>query len=313
MVPFFKILLSLTGLLPVIACLSGWQACLAIASPYRSGFYLPDSIEQTTLKYRTIGNLIIIPVTINDTIHVNLILDTGTRNLVLFGKRFKKDFHFLPDKNVQFSGLGAGSPIFGQLSIKNKVDINSVVGSDIPVVVVPQKNIFASFMNVHGVIGYEIFLKFEVEINPDREEITFRSPLHKNLNPGFTRISMTVKDSRPVLDCQIFLKNGQRKICDLMLDTGSVFGLLVKSTDDNWASGTEVQEFGRGFNGNVDGTEVRTSKVQLNNFAFDVRSSKVIKSALHDYASVGMEILKHYTIILNYAKSYVEIKKIEWL
>jgi len=245
MVPFFKIILSLTGLLLTIAC-------LALPSPLRSGFHLPDTVEELTLKYKTVGNLILLPVTINDTLKLNLILDTGTRNLVLFGRRFQKFFTFLPDSKVKFSGLGTGSPVFGMLSIQNKVEINSVMGLDIPVVVVTDKNLFGSMINVHGVIGYEIFNKFEIEINPAREVIIFRSPMHDHANPGYVRIPLEVKDCKPMLDCAIFITPEQNRLCDLMIDTGSTFGLLVKATDNQWFGNYGQPEvIGEGFNGDV--------------------------------------------------------------
>ena len=315
MVPFFKILLSLTGSLQVIACLALSSPALSAVGPFRSGFHLPDSVEELTFRYKTIGNLILLPVSINDTIQVNLILDTGTRNLVLFGKRFKKDFDFLPDSKVQFSGLGNGNPVFGKLSINNKVKINSVMGLDIPIVVVPSRNLFGSLANVHGVVGYEIFQKFEIEINPALEEITFRSPSSHYTRPGFIRVPLRVKDCKPILDCEIFLNTEQKRLCDLLLDTGSEFGLLVKSKDETWMNVPtnregKVSTFARGFNGDVQGVLINTRKVQVKNIAFDVGPSQMIRSPWHDYASIGMGILNQYIFVLNYVKEYVELKKV---
>jgi hypothetical protein len=304
MVPFFKIILSLLGLLQVIAC-------LALSSPFRSGFHLPDSVEELTLKYKALGNLILLPVSINNNLPVNLILDTGTRNLVLFGKQFQKHFQFLPEKKVQFSGLGSGSPIFGRLSINNKVEINSVMGLDIPVVVVPDKNLFGDLIDVHGVIGYEIFLKFEIEINPILQEITFRNPIHTNRNNDFIRIPLSIKDSRPILDCEIFMTQEQRRLCDLMIDTGSAFGLLVKSTDNRWVvKESKADAFGRGFNGVVKGFEISAKSIQLKNMSIDVTITRFIQSPWHNSASIGMDILKDFKVIINYCKGYVGLKRI---
>ena len=284
-------------------------ACLALTTPFRSGFHLPDSVEELTIKYRTVGNLILLPVSINDTIHVNLILDTGTRNLVLFGKRFKKMFEFLPDRKVEFSGLGEGNSVLGGLSINNKVKINSVIGLDIPLVVVPGRNLFGVLSNVHGVIGYEIFQKFEIEINPAKEEITFRSPMHNRNDKSFIRVPLKVKDCKPILDCEIFLTSDKRRLCDLLLDTGSEFGLLVKSNDDLWINESgKLSTVGRGFNGSVEGVQIQTNKVQVQNISFNVGQSHLINSPRQDYASIGMEILSQYIVVLNYPKGYVELK-----
>ena len=303
MVPFFKMFVSLAGLLPVIAS-------LALPGPFRSGFHLPDSILELTFKYKTEGNLIILPVLINDSVQVDLILDTGASNLVLFGKTFQKYFQFVPDGKVQFSGLGSGKTLSGKLSIDNKVEINSVIGLDIPVVVVSEKNLFSALKNVDGYIGYEILQKFEIEINPARQTISFRSPMHERFPYGFTRIPFKVKGSRPILDCAILLSLEQKRLCDLMIDTGSAFGLLMMSTDEHWIDDKgRPESFARGFSGEVKGVEIKSSKIHLKNFVLDTGSSRIIRSAKRDYASIGMGILSQYSFILNYVKGYVELRK----
>ncbi|NJM25808.1 MAG: hypothetical protein HC859_10290 [Bacteroidia bacterium] len=126
----------------------------------RVGFALPDSVTEFTLRYETIENLIILPVQINKDLKLNLILDTGCRNIVLFGRRFNKYFRFEPGKVVKFSGLGDGNPVEGSVALNNTVSIGAVLGERIPLVVVPSRNLFSSFTNIHGVIGYRYFLSF---------------------------------------------------------------------------------------------------------------------------------------------------------
>src|SRR5688572_6594836 len=121
------------------------QVCSA---PLPSGFFLPDSIREMTLRFKTINNLIILPVIINDSVTVNLVLDTGCRNLVLFGKRFQKLFKIDPNHGVMFSGLGTGDPVKGRLSLNNHVSIASIIGERVPVVVVADRNIFSKYKDV---------------------------------------------------------------------------------------------------------------------------------------------------------------------
>ncbi|MDQ2658573.1 MAG: aspartyl protease family protein, partial [Bacteroidota bacterium] len=153
------------------------------------GFSLPDSVDEMTLKYRLVKGLIVLPVTINDSIEVNLILDTGCRNLILFGEKFSALFRIHPGKPVIFSGLGTGKPVSGALSLGNKVSIHQVLGAQIPVVITNNK-LFARFDEVHGVIGYDIFLKFEIELNAVKRTITFR-PANKVFPPiGYTQVDL---------------------------------------------------------------------------------------------------------------------------
>src|SRR5688572_24195031 len=64
----------------------------SMASAPKAGFSLPDNVQEVTFKFRKFKNLILLPVIINDTVVVNLILDTGCRNLLLFGGVFEKLF-----------------------------------------------------------------------------------------------------------------------------------------------------------------------------------------------------------------------------
>lgn len=304
MVTFIKKYLAFLAMLHI-------AVCLATPFPIRSGFHLPDSITELTLKYKTINNLILLPVRINDTLVVNLILDTGTRNIVLFGKRFQKYFSFELNQQVQFSGLGTGNPVFGKLTLNNSVSIGSVIGLDIPIVVVNSKNLFSTLVNVHGVIGYELFLKFEVEINPKTQQITFRPPEGNILPEQFTRLPLRVVDTRPFLDCEIALNDGS-KISELMIDTGSAFGLLLKT--NNWEKlemeDNQSEILGRGLNGVVEGFHSKTDYLRLNTLEIKSFSTITVRSPWHNNASIGMKLLMDYAIVLNYCKGYAGLMRV---
>jgi hypothetical protein len=47
----------------------------------------------------------------------------------------------------------------------------------------------------------------------------------------------------------------------------------------------------------------------LNGFSFKSMSVGIIRSPWHNYASLGMEVLKGYSIVLNYCKEYIGFKK----
>ena len=231
---------------------------VTIAAPAfetKAGFFLPDNVSEVTFKFQNIRDLVVLPVTINDSIKVNLILDTGCRNLVLFGKKFQKLFQTQPDQHVQFSGLGTGSPIHGKLSLNTKVSIHAVIGEQIPVVIVPQQNLFSAYPNVHGVIGYDILIKFEIEIDPVRKFITFRPAASAELSSDFQKIPLSIHDSRPLIQSQVFFSANEGLLCALMLDTGSSLWLLMKTTDLKKFPAGKNKVLGRGFNGNVMGIQ----------------------------------------------------------
>ncbi|MEX2231456.1 MAG: aspartyl protease family protein [Cyclobacteriaceae bacterium] len=282
----------------------------AFATGPVAGFYLPDSVNEMTLKYRTAKGLIVLPVTINDSIQVNLILDTGCRNLILFGKKFKKLFRMSSRKPLEFSGLGSGRPATGKLSIGNKVSINEVLGEQIPVVIVDSNNLFGNYHNVHGVIGYDIFLKFEIELNASARTITFRPAIRTIPRYGFTQVPLKIIDARPIMQSQIYIDENSGRSVELMIDTGSSLGLLLKTTNiSQYDHHQNEKVLGIGFNGPLTGYHTISKRLILTGLEMEEVPTGIVASRWHNNASIGMEVLKDYIVILNYCKSYASFKR----
>ncbi|HEY0654050.1 MAG TPA: retropepsin-like aspartic protease [Chryseosolibacter sp.] len=300
-----RLLTFSTALTLVVLC----RAAIAVSLP--DGFHLPDSIKEMTLRYRSVQNLIVLPVKINDSITVNLILDTGCRNLVLFGKKFKKLMKLEDGRPVQFSGLGSGKPVVGALSLYNRISIHQVLGERIPVVVVPSKNVLSHYKDVDGVIGFELFLKFEIELNPRAKTITFRPAEYSSVPEDFSSVPLRIVDLRPVMDSKVSMGADVALACDLMIDTGSNLGLLVKTTEmEKYTTGARKQVIGFGFNGEVMGYQTLSEKLSLDGLSLEDVPTGVIESPWHNYASIGMNVLKDYILIINYYKLYACFKKL---
>ena len=94
-----------------------------------------------------------------------------------------------------------------------------------------------------------------------------------------------------------------------MLDTGSALGLLIRSSDEVFFSGAPLQVVGRGLNGNVKGTVKWARKLVLDTLEINIPDINICKSLWATHGSVGMAIIKDYTIVLNYCKGYAWFKK----
>jgi hypothetical protein len=211
---------------------------------------------------------------------------------------------------VEFSGLGDGQAVRGLLSIGNKVSIHSVLGELIPVVIVKNSNLFGSYTNIHGVIGYDIFVKFEIELNARAGTITFRPAAKAEAPEGYEQIPLRIVDARPVTRSQIFLGRGTSRNFDLMIDTGSSLGLLLKTTNVSALISHRSEEIlGIGFNGPLSGYLIVSNKIVLEGLEIEGVSTGIVSSQWHDNASIGMDVLKDYILILNYCKLYACLKR----
>jgi len=210
-----------------------------------------------------------------------------------------------------FSGLGAGNAVSGQLSLNNKVSINQVLGEQIPVVIVADNTLFGNYQNVDGVIGYDIFVKFEVEINARDRMITFRPAVSSSAPYGYTQIPLRIVDARPVMSSEVIFDKKTSLALELMIDTGSSLALLLKTTNmAKFGSHHNERVLGIGFNGRVFGYETVSRKLVVRGLEMNSVSTGIVSSRWHSNASIGMQILKDYVVVLNYCKSYVCFKPV---
>lgn len=274
-----------------------------------SGFELPDSVREMTFRFKTVGNLIALPMKINDSIEVNLILDTACKNMLLFGKRFTDLLKIDLRKTFTIPGLGSKQHSMGWLSIDNRVDIQGLKGEDISIMVIPGEQLLSGNENVDGVIGYQIFHRFEIELDFSKHLITLRRAEESHPKQGFVQLPLILAGTYPVINSLITTSAGKAKPCHIMIDTGSALGLLVKTKDENRLS-FPLRFVGVGLNGEISGNKTITREVSLNGLVLKNVPTRTILSHAHHDVSLGMEVLKNYHLIINYSQSYVCLKKL---
>ena len=122
-----------------------------------------------SINFRTRKGLVIVPVMLNDTIRVNLILDPGSKNLVLFGKRYYRKLQRTNGDRV--SGEPGASE--NLVSYNNTVTIGPLSEKDVSIVVVSNTNLINFFNSVNGVIGTDLFEKLNPVVDRRKQVMTF--------------------------------------------------------------------------------------------------------------------------------------------
>jgi hypothetical protein len=279
----------------------------ANSSTPTKGFFLPDTLTEVTFRYKRHNNLIIISPVLNDSIQLNLILDTGCNNIVLFGKKYLKYFNPF-ESSILFSGLGNGQAAKGHVSIDNNFKINGIEGKLITVVVVPQRRNFIGLTNIDGFIGFDLLSKFEIEVNPSASLITFRSALDGKNRHDFKHFKLLSGTTYPLIESSFVIDNEIKRF-PLLIDTGSELGFLFRSK--NYANKNE-DILGVGINGIIYGTTVSCKELK---FESTVIGSEFLASATERYGnisfSVGMEFLENYVFVLNFVKGYFLLKDLK--
>jgi len=288
------------------------------------GFRLPESEKFQKIKFELINNLIIIPVEINGT-ELTFILDSGVSKPILFNL---SDSDSVPINNVSevtIRGLGDGEPMKALSSKGNAFKIGQArnYSQDLYVVMDREINFSTSLgIPVHGIMGYDLFRDFIVEVNYGSKRLKLHNPEHytyKNKRNTHT-IPLLVEKRKAYVEGTVLMKDTANIPVKLLVDTGSSDALWLFPEPEK---GLEIPEknyddhLGRGLSGDIFGKRSKINGVRIGNYeleeakvAFPDRESFQGMDSLGDRnGSLGGEVLKRFNMIFDYGRGLVTLKK----
>ncbi|MFZ5973262.1 MAG: aspartyl protease family protein [Bacteroidota bacterium] len=281
-----------------------------------SGFNFAEGVSHTTLPFVLYKNLMIIPARLNDSVTLRLILDTGTRSALLYGKRFANLATLMRDKKIKVTGWGGSSGTDAMMAYPNQLDIADVSGQQLSIAVVPNRRLLAERPDIDGVIGYELFVRFVVEINYQTQTIHLYNRLHPVSENLYTSIPLEINQARPQVLSTIRLKNKKEITLKLLVDTGSSLGLTVYARDrEGFPTSFERDAIGIGLAGWVYGFDLFVDYLHLNDFLISGIRSHLIHveghpdENFHMAGSLGAGFLKDHIVIFDYPGSRMLLRR----
>lgn len=287
-------------------------------------FQLPEGVKSQKVGFQLINNLIVIPLEINDA-KLNFILDSGVSKPILFNLSDQDSIELKNVTEMTINGLGAGEPIKALNSVGNSFKLKKIRNNRQQLFVVLDKDInFSTTLGipVHGIIGYDLFRDFVVDVNYSSRSIKFIDPKyykHKSSRSNGT-LPLTIIDRKAFVDGEVSFDDEENVPVKLLVDTGSsdavwLFQDLEKGI--NVPPKHYVDYLGKGLNGNIFGKRTKVRSVRLGNFllknakaAFpDMFSFSSIKDHGDRNGTVGGEILRRFNIVFNYPASKIHISK----
>jgi hypothetical protein len=263
--------------------------------------------SSTTIHFEMFRNLIVIPVTINDSVKVKLILDTGTRSMLLYGKRFASMPNLTTSHRIKIAGWGSPDGVDAGISYPNKVVLGSIKGELLGVAVVSTRKMFDEKPGIDGIIGYELFVKFVVEINYKARTICLFEKLPYGHADGFISLPLEINRAMPQVQSSLVMADNSRVNLRLLIDTGSSLGLTVFSKEQFLNhSGETPHNVGFGLNGVIKGFDLYLKHFFLGNLKVKSLSSCVVNVEEHPdetftfCGSLGAQFLKKHIVIFDY-------------
>jgi len=288
------------------------------------GYDLPKGEKVEKLKFELINNLVIIPVEINGT-ELTFILDSGVSKPILFNL---SDSDSVPINNVTeitIRGLGDGEPMKALSSKGNVFKLGKAYNyaQDLYVVLDRDINLSTSLgIPVHGIMGYDLFRDFVVEVNYASKTLKLHNPeLYKYKNrKGMQTIPLTVEERKAYLTGTVLMRDTANIPVKLLVDTGSSDALWLFHQPEK---GLDIPEknyedhLGRGLSGDIFGKRSKIGGIRIGDFelkeakvAFPYRESfGDIESFGDRNGSVGGEVLKRFNMIFDYPNGKLTLKK----
>lgn len=291
-------------------------------------FSFTDSTQtEMELDFKLISNLIVIPIHINDSDTLNFILDTGLRFTILSLLPNGEDITFEYVSETTISGLGEEEDSKAWITYGNSIRIKDIIGEFSSLYVLDRDRFNLSSqmgIEINGLIGYELFESFIIEIDYVNEKIKFYSPdkfTYKKKHSKWASYPIEIYNNKPYILLPVTFFNDSTVNTKLLIDNGSSDALwLFPNTNSNIIYPSEGKEFylGQGLNGNIYGKQSRVKNVQIgknvleNVTASFPDTSSVRFSLLNDVqdrnGSIGSEVFRRFTVFIDYTNKKILFK-----
>ena len=292
-------------------------------------FFINKNQKKITLDFRLVSNQIIIPVQINESDTLNFILDTGLKTSIITHIPEKDSLMLKYARKLKIKGLGNDGDLEVYHSQGNTIRIKGIQGTDFSFYIILDDKFQLSAelgMEIHGLIGGDLFESFVVKIDYASLKITFyRNETFKykrRHRKRFVTLPLIFHKSKPYLKLPIVTSYNDTLTTKLLIDTGSSDALwLFTGSNDKIKVPKNNREsyLGKGLSGNIHGFHGRIKSLQIGKYTLnDIAAafpemSMLQNSKIQDIkgrnGSIGAEIMRRFTVIFDYKNKKILLRK----
>lgn len=290
----------------------------------QEGFKFGAKEEKITIPFKLINNLIFIPIKVNG-VELNFLLDSGVEETILFSLEDKKEISFSNVEKIALVGLGGQDAIEGLKATDNLLEIKGLKSQKhLLYIVLDQEFNLSSHVGipVNGIIGYHFFKNNLVEINYEKKRITIRknNAAHRQkIEKTFVKNTITIEKNKPYIVNEVMVGSNVLQ-AKLLIDLGNsdALWLFEKQSEQIVVPTKNFKDYlGKGFSGDVLGKRARVGQLKMSRFEFrspiaafpDSISLRSVRMVPGRVGSVGGEILRRFTVVLDYSNGLLYLKK----
>ncbi|MDW7693194.1 aspartyl protease family protein [Flammeovirgaceae bacterium SG7u.111] len=299
----------------------------AIAQQELGSFRLPKHKKTLTIPFELVHNLILIPLSINGSDTLRFILDTGVSTTVITSLPNSEDINLKYVRKLDLNGLGEGNSIQALYSTGNTLSIHDAIGYNHEVLFLLDDvfHLSASMGTyVHGLIGYDVFRNFIVEISYVKKKIYLHDPVRYNkkyrkMKVKWEALPISLEKEKPYITANILQKDSTKLNIKLLVDSGASHALSLYPITHNKLAipdDTFRSFLGAGLSGEIFGYVGRVKELWLGNYNFtdpivsypDETSIQKVLDFSDRNGSLGSEILKRFRVVYHYNDKTILLK-----
>lgn len=290
------------------------------------GFAITEGRSQVTIPIEIQNNLIIVPVIINRQIPLKFILDTGVRTAILTEKTFSDILNLQYARKYSIAGPGGQKVVEAYVTNNVTLDLPGIHGQGHALLVLDQdylelRNYLG--MDVHGILGYELFSRFVIEIDYERKFMVIQDPDKFIPKRKFEMLPIEVEDTKPYVQANVQINDSTKSVVKLLVDTGASHGLILEPNSNPiiQVPPKHINSIiGRGLGGVITGQIGRILSLKLGKYKMPnvltnfPDPNSYMDSLKHNRTvfrngALGGEILSRFTVIFNLPYGKIYFKK----
>ncbi len=284
------------------------------------GFLFDNQRKKSiTIKFKSASNLIIIPVNINGSDTLNFILDSSVRTPLITELPFIDKLSLNYMKPMKIKGLAEGVELTAYRSGNNTLQIDGLSARNQEVQMIIDENFQISHMlgiPVHGLIGFNLFKDYVVEINYSSEKLTLYKPEYYKYRKRNKDIIMPLffDENKPFIQTSIVTDDLTEVRVKLLVNPGASDALWLSESSDEHIKLPQkhIETFlGKGLSGDLYGTKGRIDAIWMGSIFLQRPIVSFPNSDLIDQilskndrnGTLGAEILRRFNVIIDYRNS----------
>lgn len=307
----------------LVSIFTGVTVCIGQSRPL--GFVIEEGRNKVDIPFELYNNLVVVPVVLNGMLPLKFVVDTGVQTGILTQKAFSDILNLPYSRKYTIAAPGSEKIVEAYVTNNVTLDLPGIHGTGHALLVLEEdylelRNYLGT--DVHGILGYELFSRFIVKINYEKKIMTVSLPGKFRPKRKYQKIPIKVEDTKPYVIAQITLASGEEMDAKFLMDSGASHGLLLDPSSDsriNVPPHTVSSQIGRGIGGEITGKVGRIKSFGLGHYSLEnpivnfpdpnsyMDSLRVGRTKRN--GTIGGEILSRFTVIFNFSKEVVYIRK----